>query len=300
MSDQALTVEHLSSSIAQHTAEHAEHTAHHAPHELPNFITILNEQFHDSPVIGFFHQWQNLFFSGAALFIICFLFLRAAKQNTLIPSGLRNVVESLVEGVENFVVGIMGEGGRKHVAFLGTMFFYILIMNYAGMVPLLKAATSAWSTTIALAVISVFYIHISGLRALGFKSYVHHIMGSPSNIIAWVIGIVLIFPLNLVLEYMAVPLSLSLRLFANISSEDRMLLNFAQLNVSSYGLAFPLQLFANMMAVLFSTVQAFVFTLLTAVYIYTMMPHDDHGSDHSDQPGNHHGEEHAAEHAASH
>ena len=48
------------------------------------------------------------------------------------------------------------------------------------------------------------------------------------------------------------------------------------------------QLFANLMALLFSTVQAFVFTLLTAVYIYTMSPHDDHAHDHNDQAAGHH------------
>ncbi|HRK61359.1 MAG TPA: FoF1 ATP synthase subunit a [Candidatus Omnitrophota bacterium] len=266
-----------------HVAHAAEH--HHAPHELPNFLTLLSGKYEDNAVLQFLHQWENLFFSGAILAFICFIFIKAAHGYSLIPQGSRNFMEALVEGIENFVVGVMGENGRKHVPFLGTIFLYILIMNYCGMVPLLKAPSSAWSTTIALATISVFYIHIAGLRALGIKTYLHHIAGSPSNVIAWVIGIVLIFPLNLVLEYMAVPLSLSLRLFANISSEDRMLLNFATLNTTaffpSFGASFLLQLFANMMAVLFSTVQAFVFTLLTAVYIYTMSPHgDDHGSGH--------------------
>lgn len=277
MIEKVETVEHLGAELAHAATEH--HAAH-APHELPNFITLLSEHFPDASWLQFLSKWQNLFFSGAILALISFLFIRIAKQNSLVPEGLRNFGEALVEGIENFVVGIMGENGRQHVPFLGTLFLYILIMNYCGMIPLLKAPSSAWSTTIALAIISVFYIHIAGLRALGLKSYLHHIAGSPSNIIAWVIGVVLIFPLNLVLEYMAVPLSLSLRLFANISSEDRMLLNFATLNVNSYGLAFPLQLFANLMAVLFSTVQAFVFTLLTAVYIYTMSPHDEHHDGH--------------------
>lgn len=281
---------HALATTAGETAHETAHAAvHHAPHELPNFLTLLSEKFEHSSILQFLHEWENLFFSGAVLSLICFIFLKAARSYTVIPQGLRNFVEALVEGIENFVTGIMGENGRQHVPFLGTLFLYILVMNYCGMIPLMKAPSSAWSTTIALAIISVFYIHIAGLRALGIKSYLHHIAGSPSNVIAWVIGVLLIFPLNLILEYMAVPLSLSLRLFANISSEDRMLLNFAQLNVSSYGLAFPLQLFANAMAVLFSTVQAFVFTLLTAVYIYTMSPHEDHhDSDHAEAAVNSH------------
>ncbi len=275
----------------QLTGESAAHAAAaHEAHELPNFLTLLAEHFQDSSFFQFLHRWENLFFSGAILILISSLLIIAARRYTLIPGGFRNFAEALVEGIENFVVGILGEAGRKHVPFLGTLFLYILVMNYCGMIPLLKSPSSAWSTTLALATISVFYIHISGLRALGLKSYLHHITGSPSGAVAWIIGIVLIFPLTLILEYVAVPLSLSLRLFANISSEDRMLLNFAHLNVKFFGfvtpLAFLLQLFANIMAVLFSTVQAFVFTLLTAVYIYTLMPHsDDHASD---QPANEH------------
>lgn len=270
----------------QHVAHEA---AHHEPHELPNFIALLSERFHDSTLLKFLHSWENVFFSSIAIILLSSTLLFAARKKSLIPSGLRNFAETLVEGVENFVVGMMGEAGRKHVPFLGTLFFYILIMNYCGMVPFLKSPTSVWSTTLAFALIAVVYVQVSGIRALGVKSYLHHMAGSPPNLIAWIIGVILIFPLSIILEYLAVPLSLSLRLFANISSEDRLLYKFAMINVDTNWLAFPLQLFANALALLFSAIQAFVFTLLTSVYIFTLMPHD-----------NHHSEEHAEAAASSH
>lgn len=263
--------------------EHAAHeAAHHEPHELPNFIMLLSERFHDSAVLKFLHDWENVFFSGIAIILVSFVLLFTAKKKKLIPSGIQNFGEALVEGVENFVVGMMGEGGRKHVPFLGTLFFYILLMNFFGMIPFFKSPTAVWSTTIALALIAVVYVQVAGIRALGIKSYFHHMAGSPPNTIAWVIGLLLIFPLTLILEYLAVPLSLSLRLFANISSEDRLLYKFALINVETNWLAFPLQLFANALVILFSTIQAFVFTLLTSVYIFTLMPHEEHHEEHAE------------------
>ncbi len=276
-----MTQETLIAEKLVHEAAQAE-TVHEA-HELPNFLELLSEHFHHSSFFQFLHRWENLFFTLIAITLVSSVLLLAAKRKMLIPEGIRNLGEALVEGVENFVVGMMGEGGRKHVPFLGTLFFYILIMNYCGLFPLLKSPSSSWSTTLALALIAVVYIQVAGIRALGLKSYFHHIAGSPATLISWVIGVLLIFPLNLLLEYLAVPLSLSLRLFANISSEDRLLYKFAVMNVQSHWLAFPLQLFANSLSVLFSAIQAFVFALLTGVYIFTLMPHDEHHAEHSEE-----------------
>ena len=95
----------------------------------------------------------------------------------------------------------------------------------------------------------------------------------------------LMLPLNIFLEVLAVPFSLSLRLFANISSEDRLLLKFAELNTLFDYKPFVFQLFANILVIVFSVIQAFVFMLLTTVYIALILPHDDqHG--HAEQSAN--------------
>lgn len=270
---------HSAQQIAHVTADHAAvaHGGHHEAHELPNIITFLNESFAESPLVSFLHRWENLVFSLIAAGIFIFLFIKASKKESLIPAGLRNFIEVIVEAFENFVVGIMGEAGRKHVPFIGTLFIYILMMNWSGLIPFAKSSTASWSTTIALAVIATAYIQISGIRALGFGHYLHHIAGSPAGLIPWAIGILLIFPLNLVLELGAVPFSLSLRLFANISSEDRLLFKFAELGFK----ALPLQFFGTILAVMFSIIQAFVFTLLTTVYISILMPHEAHEEAHA-------------------
>lgn len=249
----------------------------HAPHELPNWISILNSHFPDSPVVQFLHQWENVIFSLLIASMISIFAIFAARKKNPVPEGIQNVFEAVVDAFEGFITGIIGPEGRRHVPYLGTLFLYILFMNWFGLFPLMKSPTAAWSTTIAIALTTMVYVQIAGIRSQGFWHYLKHLAGNPSNIFGIVL-IPLMLSLNLILEIVAVPFSLSLRLFANISSEDRLLLNFASMAVETKYLSFPLQLFANILAVIFSLIQAFVFTLLSTVYIALLSTHDNsHG-----------------------
>ncbi len=258
----------------------AAHGTEHAAHELPNLVTILNEQFPDAGWAHFLHQWENVLFSLTAAFLISFLFISAARKKSLVPRGIQNFVEAIVEGLEGFVCGILGEQGRRHIPFLGTIFLYVLLMNWSGLIPLMKSSTAAWSTTIALAVFTMVYVQVAGIQAQGAVHYLKHLAGNPSNLMLVVMA-PLMLAINLVIEIVGVPFSLSLRLFANISSEDRLLLNFAQMAVDTKFISFPFQIFANALAIVFSIIQAFVFMLLSTVYIALVMPHDDHGHEDS-------------------
>ena len=162
------------------------------------------------------------------------------------------------------------------------MFIYILLQNWLGLVPLMKSPTSAWSTTIALALITTVYIQWVGIKEHGFVNYVKHLAGNPVGILGIVL-IPLMLVINLSIEFFAVPLSLSLRLFANVSSEDKLLYKFAELNVMYHWLPFFFQLFANVLVILFSFIQAFVFLLLSTVYISLVLPHD-HDEEHGAAP----------------
>jgi F-type H+-transporting ATPase subunit a len=275
--------EHTAAADAHHAVAaahdaHAAHSAHaaHEAHELPNFVTLLNHYFPDSPVSHFLHQWENILFTLIAASLICFVAIRAAGPKSLIPAGLQNFVEALVEGINGFVCGILGPQGTKHVPFLGTVFFYILLQNWSGLIPLMKSPTAAWSTTLAVGLATMVYVQFTGIREQGIVHYIKHLAGNPQNIFG-VILVPLMLVLNLILEVGAVPFSLSLRLFANVSSEDRLLLNFAGLGVNSpFHIGFVFQLFANVLAIVFSIIQAFVFMLLATVYVSLVLPHEEH------------------------
>ena len=249
-----------------------------ASEELPNLITILEHLFPKSHFVNFLFSWENLVFSFLVLGFIAFRSISAARKKEFIPQGLQNRWELVMEGLAEFVTSILGPRGMEHVPFLGTMFIYILLQNWLGMIPLMKSPTSAWSTTIALALITTGYIQWVGIKEHGFVNYLKHLAGNPIGILGFVL-VPLMLVINLSIEFFAVPLSLSLRLFANVSSEDKLLYKFAELNVMYYWLPFFFQLFANVLVILFSFIQAFVFLLLSTVYISLILPHD-HDEEH--------------------
>lgn len=263
-----------------HQVQTAHGAAHAEAHELPNFITVLNHFFPENNIAHFFHQWENVFFSALAVTVILTTAIWAARKKNLVPRGLENFGEVLVEGIDTFVCGILGPHGREHVPFLGTIFVYILLQNWFGLIPFFKSPTASWGTTIAIALVTTVYVQYTGIRTQGPIRYLKHLAGNPSNVFG-VILIPLMLVINLTVEYLAVPLSLSLRLFANISSEDRLLFKFAELNILFKGAPFFFQIFANVLSIAFSVVQAFVFMLLSTVYISLVLPHDQH--EHGDE-----------------
>lgn len=249
------------------------HVQEQAPEELPNLITVLEHFFPKSHLVHFLFSWENVLFSFLVLGIIAVRALGAARKNEFLPKGLQNRWELVMEGLAEFVTGILGPRGMEHVPFLGTMFLYILFQNWLGLIPLMKSPTGAWSTTIAYALITTVYIQWVGIKEHGFINYVKHLAGNPVGILGLAL-VPLMLVINLSIEFIAVPLSLSLRLFANVSSEDKLLYKFAELNVMYYWLPFFFQLFANVLVILFSFIQAFVFLLLSTVYISLVLPHE--------------------------
>ncbi len=261
-------------------ADAVQNVSHAVPHaeELPNFITVLEHFFPKCSFLNFLAHWENMVFSVLVLGLITCTALRAARKQGFLPRGIQNVWEIIAEGIEGFVTGILGPKGIEHVPFLGTLFIYILLENWLGMIPFMKSPTSAWSTTIALALCATAYVQWVGIKEHGLANYIKHLAGNPSGFLGLLL-VPLMLIINLSIEYLAVPLSLSLRLFANISSEDKLLYKFAELNVLYWGIPFAFQLFANILVLIFSLVQAFVFLLLSTVYISLIMPHgEEHGS----------------------
>ena len=125
---------------AQVTA--AAHAAAHVPEqateELPNLITVLEHFFPKSHFVHFLLSWENLAFSFLVLGFIAIQSIRAARKKEFLPKGLQNRWELIMEGLAEFVTGILGPRGMEHVPFLGTMFIYILLQNWLGLIPFMN------------------------------------------------------------------------------------------------------------------------------------------------------------------
>lgn len=264
-----------------HGEEHGEGHGEEGGHaELPNFIKIVVGFLGKETTVGhFLEKWENFIFSFLSVIILGVVVSAASRRATLIPGGLQNVVEYLVETLDGFICGVLGPQGRKHVPFLGSLFIYILFMNLFGLVPFMRSPTANLNQTLALALCVFFYVQYTGIRNFGIKGYIFHMAGEPRDPISFAL-IPIMLPLHIIGE-LAKPMSLSLRLFGNITGEDVLIVIFVTLGIGLLGflhlpIGLPLQLPFYFLAILTSTIQALVFMLLSTVYFLMMMPHDEH------------------------
>jgi F-type H+-transporting ATPase subunit a len=259
-------------------AQAAEGGGEHAEHELPNFLTILYTKLVGTTFGEFIYKWESVIFALGTAGLIILIVRIASRKPKMIPGGMQNVVEMIVEGLETFIVGVIGPQGRKFVPFLGTLFLYIYLMNMSGLVPFLKSPTSSLNTTLALALCVFFYVQYTGIRELGVIGYIDHLLGTPRNVIQWAL-VPLMLPIHIIGE-LAKPMSLSLRLFGNVTGEDILILIFVGLGVSIMSfthlpIGLPLQLPFIFLALLTSLIQALVFMLLSTIYFALMLPHEE-------------------------
>lgn len=221
-------------------------------------------------------------------------FMYATRKLDLYPRRrIQSFVELLYESLYNFVVGIIGPDGKKYVPLVGTVFLYILFMNWIGLVPGFVAPTSNLNVTFTMGITVVLLVQIIAVYETGLKAYLLHLCGEP----LWLAP--LMFPIHVVGE-LAKPISLAFRLFGNVFGEDQVVINFTALGIGmwmSYYLPLPFQLPMLCLGTFTCFVQAMVFAMLTAIYIVLFIGdhhgHDDHG-DHAHD--SHHAEGKAAHH----
>lgn len=248
--------------------------------EIPNFITLLYKSFHADWIV-WLHAWESIIFSLIVAVSISLLFYFGTRRRTLIPSPFQNFLEWTIENLRRFIIEILGSDGEKFVPFLGTLFIYILAMNWLVLVPLMKAPTSSFNITVALAICVFCYVQYLNIRNYGFFGFLYHLAGSPKGILGWAL-VPLLFPIELITQFTR-PLTLSLRLFGNVVGEDILIGVFALFGVSLLSSSYvpvglPLQIPFMFLALLTGTMQALVFTLLSTIYILLSIPQpeEDH------------------------
>ena len=248
--------------------------------ELPNWLELAKDLIPGS-VTQFLWDWHVVVFSVLVWLLLSFFSVLTYRKRSLFPGKLQNLIEYIVESLYNMVVGVLGEGGKKYVPFLGTLFVYIFTMNIFGLIPGMFSSTSKLNTTLALAICVFLYVQIEGIRNFGILGYIHHYAGSPRSVVEWCL-VPLNLPLHIIGE-LAKPISLSLRLFGNITGEDMLLAIFVGLGISLISIfhppawipGIPLHFPFIFLALLTSFVQALVFTLLSTIYLLLMSHHEE-------------------------
>jgi len=202
------------------------------PHTVPHFVSYA--------------------FLGTLLMIVIALSIRGAMA--LVPRGTQNVVEVIAEAMLNLSTETIGDHwGRRFFPLIGTIFMYIMVCNFMGLIPGFTSPTSDINMTASMAIPVFVATHYYGLKIHGL-GYIKHFLG-PLPLLA---------PLMLVVEtlsHLARPVTLAVRLFGNMTAKHQLLIVLGILAPA----VIPTAVLG--LGVLVSVVQAFVFALLTTLYL---------------------------------
>jgi len=229
-----------------------------------------------------------LWISAVLLLIMA---LAAVGRRSLVPRGLYNFVELLVQFVRDIAVSNIGKADAdRFVPYLCSAFFFILFMNLLGLVPFMATATANVSVTVALALFTFLITQYAAIRAQGIGGYLAHLTGGVPKSLAW------LWPIMIPVEFLGLftkPFALTIRLFANMVAGHFVILALLGLIfsisifVAPVSVALALAIF--MLELFVAFVQAYIFTMLSALFIGSGLVHHEHG----DESG--HGD-HGAEH----
>ena len=230
------------------------------------------EQFEVNTILPIEIGGIDVSFTNASLFMLInaaaltgFLML-ATSGRALIPTRLQSVAEMMYDLVANMIRDNVGSGGRKYFPFIFALFMFILTCNLVGMIPGTFTVTSHVFVTFGLAIFIFLGVTVIAIAKQGtgfLRTFFPH--GAP-----WWTGIVLI-PVELV-SYLARPITLSVRLFANMTV-GHVLLKVVAGFIAPLGLALGIVPLAGLVAItalefLIAVIQAYVFTILTCVYLH--------------------------------
>ena len=242
-------------------------------------------------------------YTWLVMILLAIVAFGASRRVAIVPRGLQNFCEVVLEQFVTLVSDLIGPQGRPFVPLIATVGLFILTSNLIGLVPGQISPTGSLNTTGACAIIVFFTYHLVGIRKQGLVTYLKHFMGP----VIWLAP--LMFPIELI-SHFARPLSLSLRLFGNMTGGHLLLaamfllmgfdgllgwaLSGSLPGIVVGGLGAILMTafvvgFLMPLKILVSFIQAGVFVMLTCLYIAGAL-----------EEAEHHSEPHALRHAEHH
>lgn len=221
---------------------------------------------------------KHVFFLLLAALILVLVAVYASRKirRNPVPSGFANLVEIFVVFIRDEVaIPAMGPAGARYVPFVLTTFLFILIMNLLGLMPFGASATGNISVTAGLAFVAFIMIQVAAIRAQGFSHYLAHFTG---GVAVW------LWPIMIPIEILGIftkAFALCMRLFANMSGGHIVilsLLGFIFLARSIFFAPVPVVFVVaiNLLELLVAFIQAYVFAMLTALFMGLGIPRGEH------------------------
>ena len=218
-----------------------------------------------------------MWFVSAVLVVLLLAAARGYKKS-LVPKGISNFFEVIIDFVKNEIVKpAIGKGYEPYMPYMLTLFFFILFCNMFGLIPLpnLVVVTGNVAVTASLAIISFVVIQYTGMKQHGVMKYLKSLVPSGMP--------VMIIPIMAVIELIGLftkPFALCIRLFANMVAGHIVIFSllgliFIMHTIYVAPVSVGFTLFIEMLEILVALIQAYVFTMLTALFI-GMAKHIEH------------------------
>ena len=265
----------LLASAAEHpeAAGHAADTA--AGHgEGHGAAEILMHHVLDQPFLGFGSKHLIFFLLAAAFVVIVAQLARRTYKAGGVPTGVGAAVELLVLFIrDELAEKNIGHDGRKFTPLLCSFFFFILVAALLGLMPFSATSTGNLAVTLALATISFGAQQYAGISKYGIGGHFHNMV--PPGLPAWLLPIMI--PVE-ILGMFSKPFALMIRLFANMLAGHMVITTLLLLiplmakvstfmGVAMMPVSIGLSLFIMLLEVLVAFIQAYIFTLLTSIFI---------------------------------
>ena len=248
----------------------------------PEGEIIFNEEWHpDNKKPLDLSVTRNVFAMWFSAFLLILIFVRVARRYKTIlkkPTGIQSLVEPLVlfvrDDIANELIG--KEKAGRYMSFLMTVFFFIWINNLIGVIPFFPGGSNLTGNISVTFVLAVFTFLITNFN--GTKTYWRHIL-APPGIPIWVSFILV--PIEII-GIFTKPFALMVRLFANITAGHIIILSMASLififsnMAASLPVSFLLQFIMLLLELLVGFLQAFIFTLLSALFIGMAVHNEEH------------------------
>ena len=210
---------------------------------------------------GLTFNWETLEMTWITMAIVLLIAFLATRSLKLVPSGWQNVVEMVVTALAEQSDTMLGKRGQFLSPFIVTLFLFLLVSNWVGLVPTMASPTNDLNTTLGLALLVICMVHVLGVYMKGGHYIAHFFQPTP------------VFVIINAIEEVAKPITLAFRLFGNILAGE--ILIIVLLKLMPIWMPVPSVLWLAF-SIFIGGVQAVIFTMLSMAYLANAVKEDEH------------------------
>ena len=210
---------------------------------------------------GLTFNWETLEMTWITMAIVLLIAFLATRSLKLVPSGWQNVVEMVVTALAEQSDTMLGKRGQFLSPFIVTLFLFLLVSNWVGLVPTMASPTNDLNTTLGLALLVICMVHVLGVYMKGGHYIAHFFQPTP------------VFVIINAIEEVAKPITLAFRLFGNILAGE--ILIIVLLKLMPIWMPVPSVLWLAF-SIFIGGVHAVIFTMLSMAYLANAVKEDEH------------------------